>query len=107
MNMRQGDAYTLAVTLTDENGTPLTTDDVSTVEVSIGGITKTYPGDVTFSDGAFQMPISQEDSHSMKGIVPTQVRVLFPTGEVASATLGNMYVFCSVSKTVLGKAQEK
>lgn len=109
MEIRQGDAYTLAVTLTDENGTPLTDEDVSVVEISIGGLTKsTKTAGVTYLDGTFQMPIYQTDSHNMSGILPTQVRVLFPTGEVASATLGFMHVTASVSKSVLANpAQEK
>lgn len=110
MDMRQGDAYTLAVTLKDENGTALTPDDVSKVEISIGSVTKTYPDDVTYDSesGAFEMPISETDSHSMMGILPTQVRVLFPSGEVSSATLGFMYVVASVSKSILGaQAQQK
>ena len=110
MDMRQGDAYTLAVTLTDENGTALTPDDVSKVEISIGDITKQYPDEVTYDDesGVFEMPITETDSHSMSGILPTQVRVLFPSGEVSSATLGFMHVVASVSKSVLGaQAQQK
>lgn len=109
MDIRQGDAYTLAVTLTDENGTALTSDDVSKVEISIGSITKQYPDEVTYDSesGAFEMPISETDSHSMSGILPTQVRVLFPSGEVSSATLGFMHVVGSVSKTILGQAQQK
>lgn len=47
MDIRQGDAYTWKVTLKDENGTTLTPDDVSKVEISIGNITKQYPGEVT------------------------------------------------------------
>lgn len=108
MEIRQGDAYTLAVTLTDENGTALTPEDVSKVEISIGNVTKQYPDEVTYDDGAFLMPISETDSHSMRGILPSQVRVLFPSGEVSSATLGFMYVVASVSKTILGaQAQQK
>ena len=110
MDIRQGDAYTLAVTLTDENGTALTPEDVSKVEISIGNITKQYPDEVTYDseDGVFEMPITETDSHSMSGILPTQVRVLFPSGEVSSATLGFMHVVASVSKSVLGsQAQQK
>lgn len=102
MDIRQGDAYKLAVTLTDENGAPLTPDDVSKVEISIGNVTKQYPDEVTYDDGAFLMPITETDSHSMSGILPTQVRVLFPSGEVSSASLGFMHVVMSVSKSVLG-----
>lgn len=104
MEIRQGDAFTLAVTLKDENDTALTPDDVSKVEISIGSVTKTYPDDVTYDseNGVFEMPITETDSHSMGGILPTQVRVLFPSGEVSSATLGFMHVVGSVSKTVLG-----
>ena len=107
MDMRQGDAYTLAVTLTDENGTALAPEDVSKVEISIGNITKQYPDEVTYDDGAFLMPITETDSHSMRGILPSQVRVLFPSGEVSSAALGFMYVAASVSKSILGQAQQE
>lgn len=105
MDIRQGDAYKLAVTLTDENGTPLTPDDVSKVEISIGDITKQFPGEVTYDgeSGVFEMPITETDSHSMSGILPTQVRVLFTDGDVSSATFGFMHVVASVSKSVLGE----
>lgn len=75
MEIRQGDAFTLAVTLTDETGTALTPDDVSKVEISIGNVTKQYPDEVTYDDGAFLMPITETDSHSMRGILPIHLHL--------------------------------
>lgn len=110
MDIRQGDAYSLAVTLTDEDGTTLTPNDVSKVEISIGNLTKTFPGEVEYDseNGLFRMFITETDSHSMRGILPTLVRVLFPTGYVSSATFGYVYAVASVSNTILGaQAQQK
>lgn len=109
MDIRQGDAYTWEVTLTDENETPLTPDNVSKVEISIGNLTKTFPGEVEYDaeNGLFRMFITETDSHSMRGILPTLVRVLFPTGYVSSATFGYVYAVASVSDTILGEQAQQ
>lgn len=53
--MVQGDAYSIDVEITNE-GQTLSPPAVSLVEVALLNLVKTYPGDVTFSDGKFHFP---------------------------------------------------
>ena len=53
--MVQGDAYSIDVEITNE-GQALSPSSVSLVEIALLNLVKTYPGDVTFSDGKFHFP---------------------------------------------------
>ena len=114
MNIMQGDAYNIEITLTDADGTALTDETVETVEVSLGGLTKTYPGEVTFepdapsrgapssvTTGKWLFPVTQEETACMTGMLPFQVRVKFAGGNVVGARLPNVYATASISTEVL------
>ena len=56
--MVQGDAYSIEVEITNE-GQTLSPPAVSLVEIALLNLVKTYPGDVTFSDGKFHFPLDR------------------------------------------------
>lgn len=57
--MVQGDAYSIDVEITNE-GQALSPSAVSLVEIALLNLVKTYPGDVTFSDGKFHFPLPHD-----------------------------------------------
>ena len=75
MTIKQGDAYSIMISLKDDSGEPITDAVVGSAEVVLGGITKTYPEDVTYdSDGkCFVFPLVQTESHALTGIIPAGV----------------------------------
>ena len=52
LTIRQGDAYDIEVALWTRDGTVISPDIVSSVELVIGSLRKTYPGLVTYDDSA-------------------------------------------------------
>ena len=101
MNIRQGDAYDIEITLKDDAGQAITDAVVDTLEVTLGAITKTYPGDVTYSEGVFTFPLTQTETHALTGILPFQARVKFLDGSVVGTSLGMAAISISASKAVL------
>lgn len=95
LSILQGDQINVPITLTLGAQT-LTDADVETVRVKMGNLLKTYPGDITFRDGAFLMPLSQTETFAMPpGTVPVVVRIKFKNKSIR----GHM-AFSSVNVTV-------
>ena len=102
MTIKQGDAYDIAIMLENEDGTAITPENVSVVEIALGSLIKSFPeGDVTFSEGAFLFPLSQEETFPMRGTKRLEVRVKFLSGDVAGAKLGSIAIDSSISREVL------
>ena len=92
MEITQGDCYKVKISLKDDSGEPITDDLVSAVEVMLGGLKKTYPTDVTFEDGNFVFPLSDEESRQMHGIIPFKIRTTFLNGDAVCVNLGAVEV---------------
>lgn len=101
MRIMQGDQYAIPFELEDTQGEAILLELIDTVEIVIGAITKTYPDEISFSDGKFLFPISQEESFSMRNITSVQVRIKFSNGDVVGTSLKSINVLESVSKEVL------
>lgn len=102
MNIMQGDAYSIPITITTADGTLIDDTMVDAVEVVIGFLKKTYPEEITFSDGKWLFPLTQEESFKLSSYQQTvQVRVKFNSGEVVGAVIGSVPITASVSKEVL------
>lgn len=102
--MMQGDQYRLPIELVHDDGSELTPDEVSDIEVLIGGIRKTYKGgEVSYNDadGLYYILITQRETFMFRGKVDIKVRVKFPSGDVVGLGLGALEVEPSVSKVVL------
>lgn len=103
--MMQGDSYGIPIEITKEDGTVVTSSDVSDVEITIGSIKKSMKkGSVSFSDGMFVFPITQSETFSLiPSAVKAQVRVVWSNGDVEGVDLGEIRVKESMSKEVLSK----
>ena len=98
--MVQGDAYSIDVEISN-NGILLTADDVSLVEVALLNLIKTYPGEVTFSDGKFRFPVTQAETFGLPALCPVQVRVKFPGGDVIGSDMQQIDVMRALSRAVI------
>lgn len=101
--MMQGDSYRLPVLIQKADGTVITDADVANVEICIGRMIKTTKsGEVTYSNGYFHFPLTQEETFKLAvAPVKVQVRVAWPDGSVEGLVLGTMHVLESTSKEVL------
>ncbi len=101
-NIMQGDAYDIPITITDANGEIIADTAVEKVEVMIGWIKKTYPGELKYSDNHWLFPVTQEDSFKLSGSQQSvQIRVKFPGGAVVGAKCKPVSINSSYSKEVL------
>lgn len=95
MKITQGDAYYIAVTLTDDDDEPITE---GTVYVTLGSLTK----EVTYSaeDEAWLFPLSQEESFALDFLCGLEARLVSGT-TVVNAVIGNVYVIPTENKEVV------
>lgn len=98
--MVQGDAYSLAVTVTNNSQT-LRIDDIEKVEITLLYLQKYYPGQITYEDGKFYFPLTQEETFRLPKICPMQIRVKFKTGDVLGSEKKQIDVSAALSKVVL------
>lgn len=98
--MVQGDAYSIDVTVKNQ-GEALAVDNVEQVEITLLNLTRSYPEDVTYSDGKFHFPITQEETFKLPPVCPMQVRVKFTGGDVIGSKIQMVEVAGSISKAVL------
>ena len=98
--MVQGDAYSIDVEITNE-GQALSPSAVSLVEIALLNLVKTYPGDVTFSDGKFHFPLTQTETFGLPTVCPMQVRVKFPSGDVIGSEMQQIDVKRALSRAVI------
>nr|DAJ64002.1 MAG TPA: hypothetical protein [Caudoviricetes sp.] len=101
--MMQGDAYAVPFVIR-QGETKVTPDMVETVELTIGMLSRLYPGEVTYDQkkGQWLFPLTQEQTMDFaEGSIPTQVRVKFMDGRVIGAKGGAIQVAQSASKGVI------
>lgn len=100
MSMVQGDAYRIELTISSD-GLTLTGDGVELVEVTLLGFKRCYPGEVTYADGKFFFPVTQEETFHLPPLCPMQVRVKFPGGDVVGSPVQMIDVERALSKAVI------
>lgn len=98
--MTQGDAYSLELTI-QNRGEPLDISTVELVEVTLLNLVRTYPDEVTYSDGKFHFPVTQSETFKLPPACPMQVRVKFTGGDVIGSPMQMVNVAASLSKAVL------
>lgn len=103
--MMQGDSYGLPIEIKKSNGTALTPEDVSDVEIVIGHLIKTHKRkEITFDadSGMWVFPLTQEETFSLPAMrVKGQARIAWASGGVEGVPLGYVNVSESYSKEVL------
>ena len=101
--MMQGDSYNLGIRILNNAGNPVTPDDVTDVEITIGHLSKTYKNaELTFHEGMWMFPLSQQETFRYwPSSVKAQVRVLWANGVVEGKPLYGVRINESISKEVL------
>ena len=92
LTIKQGDACSLPAVV-ELNGVAMNEEDlelVEEIEFTFGemGIRKLYPKEVSFLDGKFMIPLTQEDTFQFEeGLLETDVRIQFlQSGNVIGTT---------------------
>jgi len=98
--MVQGDAYSIDVTVSNQ-GEPLAVENVEQVAITLLNLTRSYPDEVTYSDGKFHFPVTQEETFRLPPMCPMQVRVKFTGGGVGASRIQMVEVARAISKAVL------
>lgn len=95
MKIMQGDAYYIAITLTDDDDEPITD---GTVYVTLGSLTK----EVTYSaeDEAWLFPLTQAESFALDFLCGLEARLVNGATAVG-AVIGNVYVISTENKEVV------
>lgn len=101
--MMQGDSYYLGIKILNNAKNPVTPDDVSDIEITIGHLRKTYRNaELIYSDGLWMFPVSQQESFRYwPSSVKAQVRVAWANGVVEGKPLYGVRMNESISKEVL------
>lgn len=102
--MMQGDAYSLPIVLR-QGGLLITPEMVLRLEITIGNLTRTYPGAVRYDadGGQWLFPLTQEQTFAFQAgrTPPVQARIKFNDESVVGAKGKTIYVAASRSKGVL------
>lgn len=104
MEIMQGDAYNVAISIKDKDGNLIQPDAVSEVIASLGNIIKSYSdGDVQYDaeSGAYYFPVTQIETLVQSGYLPFDVRVKFVSGDVKGKNIGVVGVVPTGAKEVL------
>lgn len=81
----QGDMYLIPITVTRQ-GTTVTPENIDDIKIQIGRNLKKYSdGDLTFSNGKWYFPLTQQESLKLNHTVPVQVQILSGTEVIGSA----------------------
>lgn len=101
MRILQGDQYAIPFEIEDAQGSAILPDQVESIEIVVGHLTKRYPADISYANGQYLFPLTQEDTFAMKNNNPVQIRVKFLNGDVVGTAISDVNVFKSMSKEVL------
>lgn len=104
MEIMQGDAGNVSLTLKGKDGNVIPPEAISEIVASLGNIIKSYTdGDVQYDaeSGVYYFPVTQIETLTLSGIVPFDVRVKFTTGDAKGKNLGVVCVSPTGAKEVL------
>lgn len=103
VSMTQGDKYAVPFMLQALDGTLITPDIVKTVVLNLGSLSRQYPGNVTYENGKWMMPLTQKQTFAMRGYVEPQARVEFSDGSIFGGSGESIDVAKSLSRGIIGK----
>lgn len=104
LKIMQGDQYSIPIRIKAADGTIIEPSIVSSVEIMVGFIKKTYPGEITFSDDdRWLFPLTQEESVKISSFKqPVQARIKFNGGDVVGGKyIPKLQITESRSKVIL------
>ena len=101
--MMQGDSYNIAFEILNTYGQPITEEELSNIEISIGSLRKTTYDGVRYDsgNGTWLFPLSQEESFQLPRKVKGQVRLVWSNGDVEGIPLEEIRIDESISREVL------
>lgn len=101
--MMQGDNYSLGIVILNNAGSPVVPGDIVDVEITVANTIKTYRNaEVTFLDGVWLFPVTQQDSFDMwPTAIKAQVRVKWKNGAIEGKPIYGIRIDESLSKEVL------
>lgn len=103
--MMQGDSYMLGIQILNNAGNPVTLDDVSDVEITIGHLKKSYRKlELLYDEGMhlWMFPLTQQETLGYWPSTPkAQVRVFWANGIVEGKPIYGIHIDESISKEVL------
>ena len=103
VSMTQGDKYAVPFMLQALDGTLITPDIVKTVVLNLGSLSRQYPGNVTYENGKWMMPLTQKQTFAMRGYVEPQARVEFSDGSIFGGSGESIDVVKALSRGIIGK----
>lgn len=103
VSMTQGDKYAVPFMLQALDGTLITPDIVKTVVLNLGSLSRQYPGNVTYENGKWMMPLTQKQTFAMRGYVEPQARVEFSDGSIFGGSGESIDVAKALSRGIIGK----
>lgn len=103
VSMTQGDKYAVPFMLQAFDGTLITPDIVKTVVLNLGSLSRQYPGNVTYENGKWMMPLTQKQTFAMRGYVEPQARVEFSDGSIFGGSGESIDVAKALSRGIIGK----
>lgn len=103
VSMTQGDKYAVPFMLQALDGTLITPDIVKTVILNLGSLSRQYPGNVTYENGKWLMPLTQKQTFAMRGYVEPQARVEFSDGSIFGGSGESIDVAKALSRGIIGK----
>lgn len=98
----------MPVYIEDCEGNPITKDMVTKASFTFGEITKNYGdgGEVSFRDGAWIVPLTEEETFTLKGTIKWQARFLFNNGLPDGTVPTSEYVYESINKVILSGGED-
>ena len=101
--MMQGDSYRLGFTVLNNAKAPVTPNDITDLEITIGHIRKTYRNaQITYNENRWMFPLSQEETFGYwPKSTKAQIRILWNNGVIEGKEIHGVRVHESISKEVL------
>lgn len=98
----QGDEYGIRIGLLTKDGTAVTPENVTNVEITLGRFRKTYlDGDVSWDGEKWVFPMTQAESFTFRTNVKCEARAKFIGGDVIGVYVETIDVKPSQSKVIL------
>ncbi len=102
LKIKQGDAYAVPLDILLE-GESVAPEDASVIEVYVGDVRKTYPGEISYLDGKYYFPLTQAETFAMaeNSQVDVDLRVKFSGGDVIGVTKKGVVVVVDATSEVI------
>lgn len=105
MAILQGSSYRLPIRITDGDGNVITSSMVEDASFVFGDLIKGLE-DVSFEGENWIVPLTQEETFGLAGVVEWQARFKLASGEVVGTIPKSEYIYNSIDKVVFGGGED-